>query len=890
MSDFEKPEGDFDGQKTPEKTEDSESEDKPGKQDFFNRLKEKYKDLDKRKQIIVLSSAILVLCLLVTGITLAAVYGGRGTTDPPVVYTMNVSFDPGEDISLEPLTITEEYTLPNITKENYSFGGWFLTSDFSGSPITKLIPSENTNITIYAKWIPLLPEYDMSGASWDYVSAFTYDGSPKTVVVTGLPEGVTVLEYSNGTATDAGTYVASVSFNYDTENYMPPSFADLTWVINKAPGSVDVSEIDLSFVYTGSAQSISGGTGTGDISYTGNSFINAGSYEVTVVSAETNNYLQASTVVTVTIGKANYDMSGASWAYTSAFTYDGSAKTVTVTGLPSGVTINQYTGNSNTNVGQYTASVTFSYDSTNYNEPSIQALSWKINAQASQGLTYQYINYPSIPLVGYMVSRGTAIGDIIIPEEYDDGIHGALPVVRTDYKQDYPNSSFAASNDITSITFPGTLEVVVPSTFKNCTNLTSVTIQEGIRTIYDYAFEGCSALETVWLPVSLESIEVDAFKGCTNLANINFAEGDSKLKTMRWGSIDDTLMYSSASNGMVYVGTVAYKYKGTAPVGSITVNPGTLGIADNCFEDQPNINSIILPEGLEYIGHSAFRNCSLSEIILPESLETLDYGAFTLCKQLEAIVIPSKIDKISDNTFEQCDALVSVTLPEGIIEIERSAFFECLSLESINLPSTLTLIDDHAFSKCESLSSITIPKSAVLGNNSFLECLSMTEILVDSESVEYKSVDGVLFSKNGEELLLYPVSKEGSSYTTPVGVKTIEEYAFRSNKFLETVIVSEGVTLIRYNAFSNMEALDEITIAESVEEIEYYAFWDSRNLYTLNLLRPSSMGITAILYGSPQLWNWNTVNIYVPDAASETAYKAGDNWAEYASRIQVKPI
>lgn len=50
MSDFEKPEGDFDGQKTPEKTEDSESEDKPGKQDFFNRLKEKYKNLDKKNK------------------------------------------------------------------------------------------------------------------------------------------------------------------------------------------------------------------------------------------------------------------------------------------------------------------------------------------------------------------------------------------------------------------------------------------------------------------------------------------------------------------------------------------------------------------------------------------------------------------------------------------------------------------------------------------------------------------------------------------------------------------------------------------------------------------------------------------------------------------------
>ena len=42
----------------------------------------------------------------------------------------------------------------------------------------------------------------MSGAYWDYSEPFIYDGSPKTVKVAGLPDGVSA-EYFNASATDA---------------------------------------------------------------------------------------------------------------------------------------------------------------------------------------------------------------------------------------------------------------------------------------------------------------------------------------------------------------------------------------------------------------------------------------------------------------------------------------------------------------------------------------------------------------------------------------------------------------------------------------------------------------------------------------------------------------
>ena len=78
------------------------------------------------------------------------------------------------------------------------------------------------------------------------------------------------------------------------------------------------------------------------------------------------------------INKASYDMSEAGWDYTVSIPYDGTIKTVLVTGLPAGVIIALYAGNTGTNPGTYTASATFTYDTQNYNEPVIATLTWEI--------------------------------------------------------------------------------------------------------------------------------------------------------------------------------------------------------------------------------------------------------------------------------------------------------------------------------------------------------------------------------------------------------------------------------------------------------------------------------------------------------------------------------
>ena len=102
----------------------------------------------------------------------------------------------------------------------------------------------------------------------------------------------------------------------------------------------------------------------------GNSFVNAGTYDVTAV-VSCDGYVTERLSTTVTIERAKYDMSGITFE-AKEFIYDGTAHSVAISGtLPEGVSLPTYTINekqiaSATDVGEYTVKATFANDNPNY--------------------------------------------------------------------------------------------------------------------------------------------------------------------------------------------------------------------------------------------------------------------------------------------------------------------------------------------------------------------------------------------------------------------------------------------------------------------------------------------------------------------------------------------
>lgn len=76
--------------------------------------------------------------------------------------------------------------------------------------------------------------------------------------------------------------------------------------------------------------------------------------------------------------KSTLDFSNVEWNYTSPFDYDGEEKTVSITGLPEGVTAT-YEQNSGTRPGTYEAEVIFNYDESLFTKPAFDTKqTWEI--------------------------------------------------------------------------------------------------------------------------------------------------------------------------------------------------------------------------------------------------------------------------------------------------------------------------------------------------------------------------------------------------------------------------------------------------------------------------------------------------------------------------------
>lgn len=67
-------------------------------------------------------------------------------------------------------------------------------------------------------------------------------------------------------------------------------------------------------------------------------------------------------------------------------------------------------------------------------------------------------------------------------------------------------------------------------------------------------------------------------------------------------------------------------------------------------------------------------------------------------------------------------------------------------------------------------------------------CYNLSNIFEGGSDAAYKSVDGVLYTKSGTTLLLYPMGKKDTQFTVPDVVTNIGAAAFNGCLRLETVI------------------------------------------------------------------------------------------------------
>ena len=257
---------------------------------------------------------------------------------------------------------------------------------------------------------------------------------------------------------------------------------------------------------------------------------------------------------------------------------------------------------------------------------------------------------------------------------------------------------------------------------------------------------------------------------------------------------------------------------------SVIIPEGVEYIGKRAFTNSTELTSASLPESLVYIGESAFAVCQLDSITIPPSVLVIGDRAF-YSTALTSVRIPGSVAIIGDAAFSSCHSLKSVSLSYGIMAIGNEAFTHCSALSAIRIPGSVTSIGDNAFFDCTGLLSVTISDSVIsIGENVFTRCTSLQSFFVGSNNPRYSSdSQGLLYSKGKTILVLCPPGKTGS-VSIPGSVSRIGAYAFSDCKGLSSVNMPDSVASIGEGAFSGCEGLVSITLPGSIVAIGEYAF------------------------------------------------------------------
>lgn len=225
------------------------------------------------------------------------------------------------------------------------------------------------------------------------------------------------------------------------------------------------------------------------------------------------------------------------------------------------------------------------------------------------------------------------------------------------------------------------------------------------------------------------------------------------------------------------------------------------------------------------------------------------------------VTVPAEIGgerviSCADGLFRGEDQLTRVEFSEGIEEIHAS-FADCPILEEIDIPSTVKYI-------------VTSGNESSI---SFSHCYNLKAINVDDESATLRSLDGVLYTKGLDVLLIYPPKRGAESFTLSDATKhiaggafmysdieeislhdklySIGEYAFSYSRLKSVTI--PGTAVLGVGAFMYASYLESVTIEPGQQSVGYAAFAECSSLYKVVIPETVQVIDTRAFYGCDSL-------------------------------------
>lgn len=134
-------------------------------------------------------------------------------------------------------------------------------------------------------------------------------------------------------------------------------------------------------------------------------------------------------------------------------------------------------------------------------------------------------------------------------------------------------------------------------------------------------------------------------------------------------------------------------------------------------------------------------------------------------------------------------------------------------------------------------------------NGTFKNSLKLKNIKINPTNLYYKSIDGILYTKDCKKLIACPPALEIEEYYVLDKTEKIERHAFQYQQNIKYIYLPNSIIEIGSGSF-NTDSLKYIVLSDNITSIPSLTFCNSDSL---SVYMPSS--ITKTYFNQGKLWN-----------------------------------
>lgn len=312
------------------------------------------------------------------------------------------------------------------------------------------------------------------------------------------------------------------------------------------------------------------------------------------------------------------------------------------------------------------------------------------------------------------------------------------------------------------------------------------------------------------------------------------------------GETSDGFTYEITSEYAAITGWTGDKDTVTELVCPDTVEGRTVTrVTSYVFSGYPELTSVTLPSGLEYMNRNVFNNSpNLKTLTIPNTV-TIDgtpapYSIMDgVCGPLsasyiETVILEDGIEFVPHGLCYGMQYLKEIVIPDSVTQIGESAFYRCVALESVDIPDGVTEIGAGAFREAESLAEVKMPEAVeTIGNSAFRKT----------------AIDSIYLAEGLTKLGTYVFAESPNLKEVTIPSTLTEGIYSLQDSFIETVTIADGMTKIPDGLCRNTDYVSTINIPDSVTDLGYGLFMDAQGITEFTVPKQLEKS-DAAFYGS----------------------------------------